>query len=139
MVAVVAQEVQKMKKYTIEKLLDDALDTSSAEYHVIVEAFDGVKASAECEEVWCYVVSKYIADYNAAADEWGMIPADLSTKGRQAMLKKALVAFIRAYICTTKTGVEYYRLDDWPHNDDDLKDKPSKKGSYLNAYYDSVK
>lgn len=128
-----------MKKYTIEKLLDDALDTSSAEFHMILEAFDGVKASSECEKLWCSVVSKYIADYNAAADEWGMIPADLSTTGRQAMIKKEVLAFLRESICTTKTGVEYYRLDDWPHDDDNLKDKPSKKGLYLNAYYDSVK
>lgn len=128
-----------MKKYTIEKLLDDALDKSSAEFLTILKAFDGVKASSECEKVWCSVVSKYIADYNAAADNWGMIPADLSTKGRQAMLKKALLAFIRESICTTKTGVEYYRLDDCPYHDDELKDKPSRKGAYLNAYYDSVK
>lgn len=128
-----------MKKYTIEKLLDDALDTSSSEFYTIVKSFDGVKASAECEKLWCSVVSKYIADYNAAADEWGMIPADLSTTGRQAMIKKEVLAFLRESICTTKTGVEYYRLDDWPHDDDNLKDKPSKKGLYLNAYYDSVK
>lgn len=128
-----------MKKYTIEKLLDDALDTSSTEYHYILEAFDGVKASTECEKIWCDVVGRYIADYNAAADNWGMIPADLSTKGRQAMIKKELLVFLRASICTTKTGVEYYWLDDCSYNDDELKDKPSKKGTYLNAYYDSVK
>lgn len=128
-----------MKKYTIEKLLDDALDTSSAEYQMILEAFDGVKASTECEKIWCSVVSKYIADFNAAADEWDMIPADLSTRGRKAMIKKELLAFIRAYICTAKNGVEYYRFDDWPTADADLKDKPDRKGEYLNAYYDSVK
>lgn len=128
-----------MKKYTIEKLLDDALDTSSAEYHMILNAFDGVKASKAAEKVWCDVVGKYIADYNAAADEWDMIPADLSTNGRQAMIKKELLAFLRAYICTTKAGVEYYRLDDWPTADADLKDRPDRKGTYLNAYYDSVK
>ena len=128
-----------MKKYTIEKLLDDALDTSSTEYHAILDAFDGVKASAECEKVWCYVVSKYIADYNAASDEWDMIPADLSTLGRRTMIEKELLAIIRDSICTTKTGVEYYRLDDWPTDDADLKETPDRKGSYLNAYYDSVK
>ena len=128
-----------MKKYTIEKLLDDALDTSSAEYHMILEAFDGVKASPACEKIWCSVVGKYIADYNAAADAWDMMPADLSTSRRQAMIEKELLAFIRAYICTTKNGVEYYRFDDWPTADADLKDKPDRKGSYLNAYYDSVK
>lgn len=128
-----------MKKYTIAKLLDDALDTSSTEYHYILEAFDGVKASTECEKIWCDVVGRYIADYNAAADNWGMIPADLSTKGRQAMIKKELLVFLRSSICTTESGVEYYRVDDWPTHDADLKDKPDRKGTYLNAYYDSVK
>lgn len=128
-----------MKKYTIAKLLDDALDTSSTEYLTILNAFDGVKASTECENVWCQVVGKYIADYNAAADDWDMIPADLSTSGRKAMIQKELLAIIRDSICTTKAGVEYYRLDDWPNHDEDLKDKPDRKGSYLNAYYDSVK
>lgn len=128
-----------MKKYTIEKLLDDALDTSSAEYQTILDAFDGVKASPACEKLWCSVVGKYVADYNSAADDWDMIPADLSTRGRKAMIEKELLAFIRASICTTKSGVEYYRLDDWPTDDADLKDKPGRRGSYLNAYYDSVK
>lgn len=128
-----------MKKYTVEKLLDDALDTSSTEYRTILEAFDGVKASSECEKIWCSVVGKYIADYNAAADDWDMIPADLSTAGRKAMIQKELLAFIRASICTTKSGVEYYRFDDWPTADADLKDKPDGKGQYLTAYYDSVK
>lgn len=128
-----------MKKYTIEKLLDDALDTSSTEYQMILEAFDGVKASQTCEKVWCSVVSKYIADYNSVADEWDMIPVDLSTSGRKAMIEKELLAIIRDSVCTTKTGVEYYRLDDWPTDDDNLKDKPGRKGQYLNAYYDSVK
>lgn len=128
-----------MKKYTVEKLLDDALDTSSTEYHTILAAFDGVKASSECEKVWCHVVCKYIADYNAGADNWDIMPADLSTDGRKAMIKKEVLAIIRDSICTTAKGVEYYRLDDWPTADADLKDKPSKKGQYLNAYYDSVK
>lgn len=128
-----------MKKYTIEKLVDDALDTSSTEYHTILTAFDGVKASPICEKVWCSVVGKYIADYNSVADEWDMIPADLSTRGRSAMIEKGLLSIIRDSICTTKTGVEYYRLDDWPTDDADLKDKPDRKGQYLNAYYDSVK
>lgn len=128
-----------MKKYTIEKLLDDALDTSSAEYHTILAAFGGVKASPICEKVWCSVVGKYIADYNSGADNWDMIPADLSTAGRKAMIKKEVLSIIRDSICTTKGGVEYYRLDDWPTDDADLKDKPDRKGSYLNAYYDSVK
>lgn len=128
-----------MKKYTIEKLLDDALDTSWEDYQTILAAFDGVKASSECEKIWCSVVSKYVADYNAASDDWGMIPADLSTRGRRAMIEKELLAIIRDSICTTKTGVEYYQFDDWPTHDDDLKDKPDRKGEYLNAYYDSVK
>lgn len=128
-----------MKKYTVEKLLDDALDTSSAEYHMILSAFDGVKASTECEKLWCQVVGKYIANYNSVADEWDMIPADLSTSGRKAMIEKELLAIIRDSVCTTKTGVEYYQFDDWPTDDDNLKDKPDRKGEYLNAYYDSVK
>lgn len=128
-----------MKKYTIEKLLDDALDTSSTEYHTILSAFDGVKASTECEKIWCYVVSKYISDYNSGADNWDMMPADLSTSRRQAMIEKAVLSIIRDSICTTDNGVEYYRLDDWPTADADLKDKPGRKGQYLNAYYDSVK
>lgn len=128
-----------MKKYTIEKLLDDALDASSAEYRTILDDFDGVKASSECEKVWCYVVSKYIADYNAVADEWDMMPADLSTNGRRAMIEKAVLSIIRDSICTTDNGVEYYRLDDWPTADADLKDKPDGKGQYLTAYYDSLK
>ena len=128
-----------MKKYTIEKLLDDALDTSSAEYQTILDAFDGVKASPACEKLWSHVVSQYVADYNAGANAWDMVPADLSTSGRKAMIKKELLAFLRSSICTTKNGVEYYRLDDWPTDDADLKDKPGRRGSYLNAYYDSVK
>lgn len=128
-----------MKKYTVKSLLNDALDTSSAEYHMILDAFDGVKASPASENVWCAVVSKYIADYNAAANNWDMIPADLSTSGRKAMIEKELLAFLRESICTTDSDVEYYRLDDWPTHDADLKDKPDRKGTYLNAYYDSVK
>lgn len=128
-----------MKKYTIEKLLDDALDTSSTEYQMILAAFDGVKASTECEKLWCHVVSKYIADYNAGADNWNMVPADLSNAGRQAIIDKVVLFIIRDSVCTTKTGVEYYRLDDWPTDDADLKETPDRKGSYLNAYYDSVK
>lgn len=128
-----------MKKYTIEKLLDDALNTSWTDYQHILSSFDGVKTSPAAEKVWCAVVGKYVADYNAAAGDWDMIPADLSTAGRKAMIQKELLAFIRAYICTTKSGVEYYRLDDWPTADADLKDKPERKGTYLNAYYDSVK
>lgn len=128
-----------MKKYTVEKLLDDALDTSSTEYRTILEAFDGVKASSECEKLWYHVVSKYIADYNAGADAWDMIPADLSTRGRRAMIEKELLAIIRDSVCTTKSGVEYYQFDDWPTADADLKDKPDGKGQYLTAYYDSLK
>lgn len=128
-----------MEKYTVEKLLEDALDTSWLDYQMILNAFDGVKASSECEKIWCSVVGKYIADYNAASDDWDMIPADLSTRGRKAMIEKELLAIIRGSICTTKTGVEYYRLYDWPTHDADLKDRPDDKGTYLNAYYDSVK
>lgn len=128
-----------MKKYTVKSLLNDALDTSWTDYQTILNEFDGVKASSECEKIWCSVVGKYVEDYNSAADDWDMIPADLNTSGRKAMMEKELLAFIRAYICTTKSGVEYYRLDDWPTDDADLKDKPGKKGQYLNAYYDSVK
>lgn len=128
-----------MKKYTIERLLNDALDTSWTDYQMILDAFDGVKASPASEKIWCDVVGKYISDYNAAADDWGMIPADLSTSGRKTMIQRELLAFLRAYICTTKNGVEYYRIDDWPTHDADLKDRPDDKGTYLNAYYDSVK
>lgn len=128
-----------MEKYTIKRLLDDALDRSSTDYLDILEAFDGVKASTDNEKIWFSVVRSYITDYNAAADEWDMIPADLSTNGRKAMIKKELLSIIRGSICKTNKGVEYYRLDDWPHHDDNLKDKPTKKGLYLNAYYDSVK
>lgn len=128
-----------MKKYTIEKLLDDALDTSWEDYQTILAAFDGVKASSECEKIWCSVVSKYVADYNGAANDWDMIPADLSTSGRKAMIEKELLSILRSSICTTDSDVEYYRLDDWPTDDADLKDKPDRKGTYLNAYYDSVK
>ena len=128
-----------MKKYTIEKLLDDALDTSSTDYRTILNAFDSVKASPASEKVWCDVVGKYIADYNSGADNWDMMPADLSTAGRKAMIEKEVLAIIRDSICTTKNGVEYYRLDDCPTADADLKDKPGRKGTYLNAYYDSVK
>lgn len=127
------------KQYTIEKLLDDALSTSWLDYQTILDAFDGVKASSASEKAWCAVVGKYVADYNAAADDWDMIPADLSTSGRRAMIEKALLSIIRSSICTTKAGVEYYRLDDWPTADADLKGKPDRKGMYLNAYYDSVK
>lgn len=128
-----------MKKYTIEKLLDDALDTSWTDYQHILNAFDGVKASPASEKIWCSVVGKYVADYNAAADDWDMIPADLSTAGRKAMIQKELLSILRSSTCTTESGVEYYRVDDWPTDDADLKDKPDRKGTYLNAYYDSVK
>ena len=128
-----------MKKYTVKSLLNDALDTSWTDYQTILNAFDGVKASPASEKIWCSVVGKYVADYNGAADDWGMIPADLSTNGRRAMIEKELLAFLRESICTTDAGIEYYRLDDWPTDDADLKDKPDRKGTYLNAYYDSVK
>lgn len=127
------------KKYTVEKLLEDALDTSWLDYQMILNAFDGVKASSECEKIWCSVVGKYVADYNSAADDWDMIPADLSTSGRKAMIEKALLSIIRSSICTTDAGVEYYLIYDWPTHDADLKDRPDDKGTYLNAYYDSVK
>lgn len=116
-----------MKKYTIEKLLNDALDTSSAEYQTILDAFDGVKASSECEQLFYYVVHDYIASYNAAADDWDMIPADLNTSKKQVMIKKAIMAIIRSSICTTKTGARYYRFDDWPTHDEDLKEMPAMK------------
>lgn len=128
-----------MKKYTVKSLLNDALDTSWTDYQTILNEFDGVKASSECEKIWCSVVGKYVADYNAAADDWDMIPADLSTNGRQAMIEKELLSILRSSICTTDSDVEYYRLDDWPTDDADLKDRPDRKGTYLNAYYDSVK
>lgn len=128
-----------MKKYTVEKLLDDALDTSWEDYQMILYAFDGVKASPAAEKVWCDVVGKYIVEYNANVDNWGMISADLSTNGRKAMIQKELLSILRSSICTTDAGIEYYRLDDWPTDDADLKDKPDRKGTYLNAYYDSVK
>lgn len=128
-----------MKKYTVKSLLNDALDTSWTDYQTILNEFDGVKASSECEKIWCSVVGKYVADYNSVADEWDMIPADLSTAGRKAMIQKELLSILRASICTTDAGIEYYRLDDWPTDDADLKDKPDRKGTYLNAYYDSVK
>lgn len=128
-----------MKKYTVEKLLDDALDTSSTEYHMILYAFDGVKASPASEKVWCDVVGKYIADYNSGADNWDMIPADLSTNGRRAMIEKELLSILRSSICTTDAGIEYYQFIDGPTDDADLKDKPGRKGTYLNAYYDSAK
>ena len=127
------------KQYTIERLLDDALNTSWEDYQMILYAFDGVKASPAAEKVWCDVVGKYIAEYNANVDNWGMISADLNTSGRKAMIQKGLLAILRSSICTTDAGIEYYRLDDWPTDDADLKDKPDRKGTYLNAYDDSVK
>lgn len=127
------------KQYTIEKLLDDALDTSWTDYQMILDAFDGVKASSASEKIWCNVVGKYIAEFNANVDNWGMISADLSTSGGKAMIQKELLSILRSSICTTKTGVEYYQFDDWPTHDADLKEIPDKKGTYLNAYYDSVK
>lgn len=127
------------KQYTVSKLLDDALDTSWEDYQMILYAFDGVKASSASEKIWCDVVGKYIAEYNANVDNWGMISADLSTSGRKAMIQKGLLAILRSSICTTKTGVEYYQFGNWPTHDADLKDKPERKGACLNAYYDSVK
>lgn len=112
-----------MEKYTIEKLLDDALDTSSAEYQRLVGVFDGVKADPRAERLWYYAIRKYLEDYNAAADDWDMIPADLSTAGRKAMIEKELLAIIRDSICTTKNGVEYYRFGDCVYNDDELTEK----------------
>lgn len=111
-----------MKKYTIEKLLDDALDTSSAEYQMILNAFDGVKADPRAEMIWYYAIRKYLEDYNAASDDWDMIPADLSTAGRKAMIEKAVLSIIRDSICTTKSGVEYYRFGDCVYNDNELTD-----------------
>jgi hypothetical protein len=113
-----------MEKYTIEKLLDAALDTSSTEYQRLVNAFDGVKADPRAELLWNYAVYRYIVDYNSAADDWGMIPADLNTAGRKAMIEKEVLAIIRDSICTTKNGVEYYRLVDGPTADADLKEMP---------------
>lgn len=114
-----------MKKYmSIKRLLDSALDTTWLDYQRILDRFDGVKASYECEQLFYYIVHDYIADYNASVDVIGMIPADLSTPGRQIMIRKAVVSIIRSAICTTKTGVRYYRFDAWPTDDADLKDMP---------------
>lgn len=113
-----------MKKYTIEKLLDAALDTSSTEYQRLVNVFDGVKADPRAELLWKYAVYRYVADYNSAADDWGMIPADLNTAGRKAMIEKELLAILRSSICTTKRGVEYYQFVDGPTADADLKEMP---------------
>lgn len=120
-----------MNKYmTIEKLLDDALNTSSAEYHTIVNAFDGVEVAPVWERLWCHVVCKYIEDYNDAAHNWNVIPADLSTPRRQAMIEKTVLSIIHDSICTTKTGVKYYRLDDCPMDEDDLKEMPEIEKIY---------
>lgn len=111
-----------MKKYTIEKLLDDALDTSSTEYQRLVNAFDGVKADPRAELLWNYAVYRYIADYNSAADDWGMIPADLSSRANQEKIKSEALAIIQSSICTTKNHVEYYRFNDCSYNDNELTD-----------------
>lgn len=114
-----------MKKYTIEKLLDDALDTSSTEYQRLVNAFDGVKADPRAELLWNYAVYRYIADYNDAASLClDMIPADLSSRANQEKIVEELRAIIHSSICTTKSGVEYYQLVDGPTADADLKEAP---------------
>lgn len=112
------------KQYTIEKLLDDALDTSSTEYQRLVNAFDGVKADPRAELIWYHAIRKYLEDYNEAADNWDMIPVDLSTRTKQEMIKNEVLAIIRSSICTTKSGVEYYQLVDGPTTDADLKEMP---------------
>lgn len=124
-----------MEKYTIEELLDDALDTSSSDYLDILDAFDGVKATSENEKIWVEVVCKYVNDYNDAAYSWDMIPANLSEK----KLKQLLIDIIRGNICTTDKNVQYYRTRNWPTHDDDLIDKPERYGRCLNEYYGSVK
>lgn len=110
-----------MKKYTVEKLLDDALDTSSAEYQRLVNVFDGVKADPRAELLWNYAVYRYISDYNESASLClDMIPVDLHSRATEEKIVAELRSVIRSSICTTKTGVEYYRFSDCVYNDDEL-------------------
>ena len=109
------------KQYTLEKLLDDALDTSSTEYQSIINVFDGVKEDPAAERIWYYVIRKYLEDYNeAAALCLDMIPANLNTRVAKKTIQNEALAIIRSSICTTKNHVEYYRFGDCVYNDNDL-------------------
>ena len=111
------------KQYTVEKLLDDALDTSSTQYHEILNVFDGVKEDPRAELVFYYAIRKYLKDYNYAFSlDAGMIPADLSTRVATETIKNKALAIIQSSICTTKNHIEYYRFGDCPYNDDELTD-----------------
>ena len=111
------------KQYTLEKLLNDAWDTSSTQYHEILNVFDGVKEDPRAELVWYYVIRKYLEDYNYAVSlNMGMIPADLSTRATTETIKNKALAIIKSSICTTKNHVEYYRFSDCSYNDNELTD-----------------
>ena len=114
-----------MEKYTVEKLLDDALDTSSVEYQRLVNVFDGVKADPRAELLWNYAVYRYIADYNESASLClDMIPVNLHSRATEEKIVAELRSIIRSSICTTKSRVEYYQFVDGPTADADLKETP---------------
>ena len=111
------------KQYTLERLLDDALDTSSTQYHEILNVFDGVKEDPRAELIWYYVIRKYLEDYNYAVSlNLGMIPADLSTRVATETIKNKALAIIKSSICTTKSHIGYYRFNDCSYNDNELTD-----------------
>lgn len=111
------------KQYTLKRLLDDALDTSSTEYQRLVDVFDSVKADPRAERVWYYAIRKYLEDYNDAVSLClDMQPADLSTRVAKETIKNEALAIIQSSICTTKNHVEYYRFGDCVYNDNELTD-----------------
>lgn len=111
------------KQYTLEKLLNDALDTSSTQYHIIVNAFDGVKEDPRAELIWYYVILKYLEYYNYVVSlNLGMIPADLSSCAAKETIKNKALAIIKSSICKTKNHVEYYHFSNCSYNDNELTD-----------------
>lgn len=111
------------KQYTLERLLDSALDTSSTAYQRLVNVFDGVKEDPRAELIWYYVIRKYLEDYNYAVSLClDMIPVDLSTRVAKETIKNEVLAIIQSSICKTKNHVEYYRFGDCSYNDNELTD-----------------
>ena len=127
------EEEKKMEK-TINALFDACLDTSNDSYSDILAAFNGAKATEENKEIFGKVIRKCLEDYNEAYTDTGLEHADLNSEvGEKAINEK--IDSLDDSIDTTENGQKYYRLGNWPTHDDEIKEKPSNKGDYMNDYY----
>lgn len=127
------EEEKKMKK-AINALFDACLDTSNDSYSDILAAFNGVKATEENKEIFGKVIRKCLEDYNEAYTDTGLENADLNSEVGEKAIKEKIDSLDDS-IDTTKSGIKYYRLGNWPTHDDEIKEKPADKGDYMNDYY----